>query len=51
VLAGLGAAATLGLAVGYLDLGGLGTAAGGFLPVSASGLELVPATDILLSEG
>ncbi len=51
VLAGLGAAATLGLAVGYLDLAGLGSAAGGFLPLSSTGLELVPATDILLTEG
>lgn len=51
VLAGLGAAAALGLVLGYVNPAGLGALADGFLPLSAPGLELVPVTDILFTEG
>lgn len=51
VLAGLGAAAALGLLVGYVNPAGFGALADGLVPVSASGLELVPVTDILFTEG
>lgn len=51
VLAGLGAAAALGLLVGYVNPAGLGGLADSVLSTSSGALELVPAADIFLTEG
>ena len=51
VLAGLGAAAALGVLVGYINPAGLGGLADDVLSTSSGALELVPAADIFLTEG
>ncbi len=49
VLAGLGAAAVLGLYVGYADPGGL--MADRLMPTETGGLELMPAAELFLTGG
>ncbi|MBE2274970.1 MAG: hypothetical protein IAE87_01600 [Rhodobacteraceae bacterium] len=49
VLAGLGAAAVLGLYVGYVDPGGL--MADRLMPTETGGLELMPAAELFLTGG
>lgn len=51
VVAGIGCAAMLGLAVGYADPATLGWLTNGYLTTSDAGMELVPVAEVFLSEG
>lgn len=51
VVAGIGCAAVLGLAVGYANPATLGWLTNGYLTTSDTGMELVPVAEVFLSEG